>query len=525
MKGCQYIYWHISCMEKSKKSSVIYATGADDVIPASEGTVLTAEDIDKLRNLKKSSSIVVQNPHEYGCGVDCHSKFIAVTVLVRKNNACVAFQQDFGTDWDSITLAKKWVIWILQQEPNPPVNAIEPLRYVLESTAVYHCPVVICWRGRPSVINPALAGAVVRKTDRLDSSRLALHCLDGVWKESYIPSIQINELRVLIAQENNFSRLATRSNNRINSLLVRFGITIGRNGSVTKNSQVRNTVEDLISDHPSKYVNLCPYELPKHVKDIIRCEYEQYDKNIGQAQKYKALVEAQVKSMTWQTAESELFGDKMLELLCTCPGVGVYTACLWLATIVTPRRFPNSRACSAYCGLDPSIQISAAHVTGRKMRKGNKELHDSLTRGATVLIKNKREMFGKWGFQISVQTGRWKKATNAVARKMAVALYHMMCSGLPFSYDAYNLLRETAVIDIPIDELPLLNPAFKRYIRLFKENGYETTAQLALGYYTFQLAKIRGVGKTFYANMKDFIEKQKIYKDKYDELKKGKEDE
>ena len=134
-------------------------------------------------------------------------------------------------------------------------------------------------------------------------------------------------------------------------------------------------------------------------------------------------------------------------------------------------------------------------------------------------------MFGKWGFQISVQTGRWKKATNAVARKMAVALYHMMCSGLPFSYDAYNLLRETAVIDIPIDELPLLNPAFKRYIRLFKENGYETTAQLALGYYTFQLAKIRGVGKTFYANMKDFIEKQKIYKDKYDELKKGKEDE
>ena len=53
-------------------------------------------------------------------------------------------------------------------------------------------------------------------------------------------------------------------------------------------------------------------------------------------------------------------------------------------------------------------------------------------------------------------------------------------------------LKEVVVLDISIDELPLLNPEFKRYIKAFKEHDINTTTQLATAYYTYEIAKFKG---------------------------------
>ena len=119
------------------------------------------------------------------------------------------------------------------------------------------------------------------------------------------------------------------------------------------------------------------------------------------------------------------------------------------------------------------------------------------------------------------QTGRWKKATNAVARRLAVSLYYVQLLGEDFSYDKYNLINEKKVIDISIDDLAKINPGFKRYINILKENNIETTSQMASSYYSFNFAKIKGVGKKFYGLVKEFIDKQDEYKIKYDELCNG----
>ena len=67
--------------------------------------------------------------------------------------------------------------------------------------------------------------------------------------------------------------------------------------------------------------------------------------------------------MEWETDTGTLPGDEMIRILATAPQVGELTAVIWLARVVTPRRFRNAKALAAYCGLDPSLKISAGKVT------------------------------------------------------------------------------------------------------------------------------------------------------------------
>lgn len=219
--------------------------------------------------------------------------------------------------------------------------------------------------------------------------------------------------------------------------------------------------------------------------------------------------------MQWETEESTLDGKEMLKLLKTAPGVGDHVAVTWLANIITPRRFPNQKALAAYCGLDPSLKISAKHVTSTVKRGGNKKLHHALTNAASTLIKNHSEMFGKWGYNLYLQTSRWKKATNAVARKIAISLYFMQRRGVPFSYDQYKLICNPSVLDINIDQLAVLNPEFKRYIRSLTAANIQSSADLVNKYLNCQLKEIHGLGKKFFGLVNDFINNQAKYRDLY----------
>ena len=54
-------------------------------------------------------------------------------------------------------------------------------------------------------------------------------------------------------------------------------------------------------------------------------------------------------------------------------------------------------------------------------------------------------------------SSKWKKATNAVGRKLCAAMYHIMMSGQDFSYENYTIMKNAAIFDISVDELPMLN--------------------------------------------------------------------
>lgn len=402
----------------------------------------------------------------------------------------------------------------MRSKASPIPNLEKPIHYCLESTSTYHLPILHAFQGTPSIVNPTIAGATKRKTDVLDAQLLATHNLIGIWPESYIPSTDIHELRVLV-----WERDRCLTDTTINNALIRFGYTMSREGSIAKKGSIRDIAEAILNGEANLPDNLCPLGIPDNVRDVIISEYQKYDNLRKLAEYWRTKAEEKVLNMQWETETSTLSGTDMLALLTTTPQVGVVTAITWLVHIVTPRRFPNGKALAAYCGLDPSLKISAKHVTSTTKCGGCKQLHKSLVSSADRLIRQHNEMFGQWGYNLYCQTGKCKKAANAVARKLAVAMYYMMKTVQPFSYKRYNLIKYLHVFDISVEDLSLIDTNFKRYIHILKEHNIETTAQLVTAYLSCTLGPVNGLGKKFFSTLRIFMNEQNKYRKLYEQLK------
>ena len=129
--------------------------------------------------------------HRYGVGVDCHSRFFQVCVLIPHGTNIVKLERKVRAVWPELRAAKEWLLRTLEDHD----IAISPLdlRYTCESTGQYHMPLCLAWRGRPAIINPSDTGHVRRKTDRLDAGKLAQHSLHGLWRKSWIAPGEIQE--------------------------------------------------------------------------------------------------------------------------------------------------------------------------------------------------------------------------------------------------------------------------------------------------------------------------------------------
>lgn len=101
------------------------------------------------------------------------------------------------------------------------------------------------------MINPTLAGATKRKTDRLDAKLLALHDQTSVWRKSFIIPVEVEAMRLMIAERERYVSKTRASSNRINNAHTRFGFNFGRDGNVTKDASICAAVLDQISDNPS----------------------------------------------------------------------------------------------------------------------------------------------------------------------------------------------------------------------------------------------------------------------------------
>ena len=110
--------------------------------------------------------IEVQQTKSYGIGIDCHSKFIQVSVYVKRGMKFFEYRREFSTDWDNLVAGKAWALDVINSCSSPvPDMSITPLHYCIESTSTYHMPILLAWEGQPSIVNPTIAGSSKRKTD------------------------------------------------------------------------------------------------------------------------------------------------------------------------------------------------------------------------------------------------------------------------------------------------------------------------------------------------------------------------
>lgn len=127
-------------------------------------------------------------------------------------------------------------------------------------------------------------------------------------------------------------------------------------------------------------------------------------------------------------------GNKAAALLMSIPGVGAVTASSYAAAIEDPANFKSSRSVGAWVGLTTRrYQSGEVDYNGHISRRGDKHLRALLYEAATTILTRVTadSDLRTWGLALREKIG-FKRATIAVARKLAVIMHSMLKSGQPF---------------------------------------------------------------------------------------------
>ncbi len=422
--------------------------------------------------------------HRYGVGVDCHSRFFQICVLIPSGTEIVKIERKVPASWPELRAAKAGILATLK-EHGIDVSPSD-LRYTCESTGQYHMPLCLAWRGRPAIINPSDTGHVRRKTDRLDAKRLAQHSLHGLWRESWMAPDAIQELRVLALQRSKLVAERSRLTNRINSDMLRFGHVVGQLGKIN-GPVVRALIEDFCANgsvgiHQDLFSDT---RIPPGVVLVFDQRWKRIDALDQEIQRVEERCIKQVDACTWRIgAGRTASGCQLRSNLESISGVGPQTVLTWLAEVGDITRFDSVNKLLAYSGLDPSAQISAGKVTGTKPRKGNARLQGALRNAARAMLGRVPSCkFSMWAraYMGRHSRGGKSKAIHALARRIGKALYYCHLKNEPFDDSGYHaLLSESSYPLCPVEEMGLSAGV----VRNLKGNGLLTSRQVVDAFYS-----------------------------------------
>jgi transposase len=432
--------------------------------------------------------------HRFGVGVDCHSRFFQVCVLIPQETEILKIERKVPALWPELRAARAWIARALMEHGID--LSLSDLRYTCESTGQYHMPLCLAWRGHPAIINPSDTGHVRRKTDRLDAQKLAQHSLHGLWRESWMAPDEIQELRVLAIQRSKLVAERSRLTNRINSDLLRFGHTVGQLGKIN-GPVVRALIEDFctrgsVGIHGDYFSDV---RIPPGVSLVIDQRWKRIDELDKEIKTIEILTVKQADALTWRIGQGKAAsGPRLRANLESIPGVGTWTVMTWLGEVGDITRFGSVNKLLAYGGLDPSDQISAGKVTGTKSRKGNARLHGALRNAARAMLSHAPScQFSMWAraYMGRHSRGGKSKAIHAMARRIGKALYYCHLKNEPFDESGYQaLLSESSYPLCPVEEMGL----GAGVVRILRGNGLHTSRQVVDAFYS-DLGRRPGCGK------------------------------
>jgi transposase len=376
----------------------------------------------------------MKNAFTTAAGIDVHRD--SVVVSVRKKGAGVEDDQvetqTFGTFRDSL---EKMTTWLVREH----VEVVG-----LESTGVYWMPVVrVLQEKAPKLlvwlVNPLdVKRRAGRKTDRKDSRWISELVLYGMVAPSYLPSREQHELRKLTRHRTKLVADQTRYQNRILKELESSGVKLpsvmtdclGKSGRAIIDALLVGTapldqIATLARGTLRKKIALIRRAIEgaftPSTKIVLRqllALYDLVDQQIA------AIDEEARKLMTSQTAEQAL--------ATTMPGVDETSSSAILAeTGIDMSVFPSSKHLTAWAGLAPGSEESAGKSKSAPARQGNKYLRTSLVQCAWAAIRTKGCFWKAVFLRLRARLGP-KKAIVAIARKMLVALFHILRDRVPY---------------------------------------------------------------------------------------------
>lgn len=265
---------------------------------------------------------------------------------------------------------------------------------------------VVCMEARH--VSAALS-AMRNKTDRNDARGIAQVVRSGWYRAVHMKSAESHHIRTLLASRKALLSRCIDLENEIRGLLKVFGIRLP---STLAHHRFAETVKPIIESDEALTYALLPM---LDAQQVLLTSYQEMDRRLK-------LVAGT---------------DPVCMLLMTAPGVGAVTALHFKAAIDDPARFKSSRLVGAHFGLTPRrFQSGESDSQGRISKAGDADVRSALYSAAHSLLTRTRTMspLKAWGLHLVRTKGR-RRATVAVARKLAVILHRMWIDGTQFQWN------------------------------------------------------------------------------------------
>jgi transposase len=245
------------------------------------------------------------------------------------------------------------------------------------------------------------------KTDRNDARAIAQAMRVGWFTAVHVKTAESQELRLLLTNRKTLQTSRVTLENEIRGTLKAFGLKVGRVSTATFEARVI----ELTADRPRLQAMVKPVLA---ARQALRVQFDALHVMVLKAVKTHAVCRR----------------------LLTVPGVGAVTALTFATAIDDPTRFARSRDVGAHLGLTPRKYASGEiDRNGAISKSGDRLAREALFVAAHSLLTRvtRWSALKAWGTAIAKRRGL-RRATVAVARKLAVILHRMWADGSEFRW-------------------------------------------------------------------------------------------
>lgn len=308
----------------------------------------------------------------------------------------------------------------------------------MEATGVYWKPV---WHILEGAFELTLANAMHvknvpgRKTDVNDAMWLADLLAHGLIRASFVPPLEVQELRALTRSRKQFVRERSGHVQRIEKVLedanlklsVVLSDLLGQSGRAvlqalidgeTRPEHLLKRVNRRVKASRASLLEALNGRVTKHHRFMLRLHLAQIDA-LNQA---IAAIETEVGDTLAPFREAA-------ERLTTIPGISQVAAHVLVAECgIDMTRFPGAANLISWAGFCPKNDESAGKRRSTRVRKGSPWLKTTLVQAAWAAVRVKGSYLQAQFVRLRARRGP-KKAILAVAASMLTAAYYMLRDG------------------------------------------------------------------------------------------------
>lgn len=265
---------------------------------------------------------------------------------------------------------------------------------------------VICVETRH--MKTLLKAQQINKSDRNDARGIAQMMRVGLFKTVHVKTLAAQEQRMLLTSRKLLQRKLLDIESDMRGTLRNFGLKVGVVS--TRNYDAR--IRELVEGFPRLAVIVEPLLT---VRAVMRQQL---------ATLHKMLLNV-------------VRDDPVCRRFMTMPGVGPVVALTYRASVDQPHRFAHSRDVGAHAGLTPKrYQSGEIDYDGGISKCGDAMLRTMLYEAAQSMLTHSKKWswLKSWAVRVAQRRGM-RRATVALARRIAVILHRMWIDGTDFRFN------------------------------------------------------------------------------------------